>query len=212
MVPQPHGNHDGNTCEGHAHEHDSAEMGVEYSLYTKINKDNLKCLNESVEGSGKTIFKPWEERHNFDTVVESDADEELLFNIPFTGHIKLKGLIIVGEENSSHPSKVRLFKNRPAMTFDDVGAPPEQEFELHHDNVGSIEYATKVVTFNNVHHLSLHFPSNFGDDNTKIYYIGLRGEFSEQHHHGVTICNYEARPNVYDHKNMLNEYNSHRVQ
>ncbi|RZC37413.1 PITH domain-containing protein CG6153, partial [Asbolus verrucosus] len=180
-------------------------MGVEYSLYTKIDKNNLQCLNEAVEGSGKTIFKPWEERLNFETFVESDADEELLFNIPFTGNVKLKGIIIIGEDSNTHPSKIRLFKNRPAMTFDDATSVADQEFQLHIDNLGTLEYATKIVTFNSVHHLTLHFPSNFGDETTRIYYIGLRGEYSQAHHHGVTICTYEARPNISDHKNPLED-------
>lgn len=46
----------------------------------------------------------------------------------------------------------------------------------------------------------MHFPSNFGADSTKIYYIGLKGEWTQGHRHGVTICTYEARPNLGDHK------------
>jgi len=32
------------------------------SLYQKIDVEKLQCLNESEEGSGKTVFKPWEDR------------------------------------------------------------------------------------------------------------------------------------------------------
>ncbi|KAK9687250.1 PITH domain [Popillia japonica] len=80
----------GHSCEGDNNHHESPETGLEYSLYAKIDRENLECLNEAVDGSGKTIFKPWEERLNFNVHVESDADEELLFNIPFTGNVKLK--------------------------------------------------------------------------------------------------------------------------
>lgn len=58
----------------------------------------------------------------------------------------------------------------------------------------------RPVIFSSVHHLSLFIQTNYGGENTTVYYIGLRGEFSEAHYHGVTICTYEARPNMSDHK------------
>lgn len=58
----------------------------------------------------------------------------------------------------------------------------------------------QVVKFSSVSHLTLFFPNNFGEEITRIYYIGLRGEFSEAHNHGVTICTYETTPNIFDHK------------
>lgn len=150
---------------------------------------------------------------DFERYVESDCDAELLFNIPFTGNVKLKGIRIIGPNDDQHPRKVRIFKNRPKMTFDDVKSKADQEFQLEKDLTGSIEYNTKVVLFNSVYHLSLHFPTNFGDSETttRIYYIGLRGEFSEAHHHGVTICTYESAPNVADHKNDLLEKSGHHI-
>ncbi|XP_028128292.1 PITH domain-containing protein GA19395 [Diabrotica virgifera virgifera] len=202
----PHGK-----CGDSSHSQESDEIGIHYSLYAKIDKENLECLNEATEGSGKTVFKPWEERLNFEAFVESDADEELLFNVPFVGNIKLKAIKIIGEDSETHPSRMRLFKNRPKMTFDDTSATPDQEFELVRDTTGAAEYVTKIVTFNNVNHLTLHFPSNFGGESTKIYYIGLKGEFFEAHHHGVTICTYEARPMAQDHKNPLNEINQSQL-
>ena len=80
---------------GHSHGHGGCdhgaagkvgeEAGLAYSLYQKIDMFNLECLNETIEGSGKDVFKPWENRLDREKFVESDADEELLFNIPFTG-------------------------------------------------------------------------------------------------------------------------------
>ncbi|KAL0894762.1 hypothetical protein ABMA27_013294 [Loxostege sticticalis] len=189
--------HDGH----HDHDHaDSDEMGIQYNLFEKIDKENLECLNESIEGAGKTVFKPWDKRLDRVNFVESDADEELLFNIPFTGNVKLKGIRIASEDTDSHPAKLRLYKNRPNMTFDDISIEPDQVFELQKDSEGVLEYAPKVVTFSSVSHLSMHFPSNFGAESTKIYYIGLKGEWTPGHRHGVTICTYEARPNLDDHK------------
>ena len=48
---------------GHDHSDPAADdRGVAYSLYTKIDLDRVECLNEAVDGSGKTIFKSWVEK------------------------------------------------------------------------------------------------------------------------------------------------------
>lgn len=194
------------------HQHDNvsdSEKAAQFSLYSKIDTEKVQCLNETVDGSGKWVFKPWDKRHDKEKFVESDADEELLFKIPFTGNVKLKGIILIGGEEDTHPKQMRIFKNRPNMTFDDSGGEPDQEFEVYPDPEGVIEYNVKVARFNSVEHLCLHFPSNFGADNTKVYYIGLRGDFMEAHRHEVTICTYEARANPADHKtNLLDDVNS----
>lgn len=102
----PH-SHDGCSHEASNSDH-SPEMGIEYSLYQKIDMENLEVLNEAEEGSGKTIFKPFEERLDFSRFVISDADEELLINIPFTGNVKLKGIIIIGADDETHPKRLRM--------------------------------------------------------------------------------------------------------
>nr|XP_025868261.1 PITH domain-containing protein 1 [Vulpes vulpes] len=171
-----------------------------YGLYLRIDLERLQCLNESREGSGRGVFKPWEERTDRSKFVESDADEELLFNIPFTGNVKLKGIIIMGEDDDSHPSEMRLYKNIPQMSFDDTDREPDQTFSLNRDLTGELEYATKISRFSNVYHLSIHISKNFGADTTKVLYIGLRGEWTELRRHEVTICNYEASANPADHR------------
>ncbi|XP_055297198.1 PITH domain-containing protein GA19395 [Sitodiplosis mosellana] len=211
-MPDDHHHNEGGCVHESADSDYLKEIGIQYSLYTKIDMENLECLNESTDGSGKLVFKSYENRLNFDKFVESDADEELLFNIPFTGNIKIKGLTIIGANDNSHPKKVRLFKNRPKMSFDDASSKADEEFDLTHNPTGELEYPIKPVQFSSVHHLTLHFPSNFGEDKTRIYYIGLRGEFSPAHYHGVTICNYESAPNVSDHKNNVFDSVTHRIQ
>jgi PITH domain len=87
---------------------DVSHPGIQYSLYEKIDLENTECLNEEIEGSGKTVFKPYEQRLDLEKFVQSDADEELLFNIQFTGNVKLKGFRLIGANDESHPKKVRL--------------------------------------------------------------------------------------------------------
>ncbi|XP_077338197.1 PITH domain-containing protein 1 isoform X2 [Lithobates pipiens] len=169
-----HGHSHGGGCSCSAERSDGPERGLEYGLYQKIDLEKLQCLNESEEGSGKTVFRAWEERGDRSRFVESDEDEELLFNIPF--------------------------KNLPHMSFDDAGREADQVFNLNIDTTGDLEYQTKISRFSSVSHLSIHISKNFGAENTKIFYIGLRGEWTEAHRHGVTICNYESAANPADHK------------
>lgn len=50
-------------CDGHDHDHaGDDEIGVQYNLYQKIDIENLQCLNETIDGSGKTVFKSWDRR------------------------------------------------------------------------------------------------------------------------------------------------------
>ena len=201
---------------GHSHrEHEvkaGDDLGALYSLYTKIDTTKVQCLNETDEGSGVKVFKAWQDRKDTQYFVESDADEELLFNIPFTGSVKLKGVILIGGEDDTHPSEMRLYKNRPAMSFDDAAAEADQTFDLQPDHEGKLEYHTKVARFSNVEHLSVYITKNFGADTTKVYYIGLKGDFMQAHKHGVTICTYEAKPNPADHQAKEFQPNSYSVQ
>lgn len=53
----------GDPCGGHGGASPQGpETGLQYSLYSKIDLDNVQCLNEVKDGSGKLVFKPWEQR------------------------------------------------------------------------------------------------------------------------------------------------------
>lgn len=120
------GGHEGCSCCSEGGSEDPLEMGIQYSLYKRIDLENLECLNEEEDGSGKTVFKPYESKLDTSQVlsealithlsdsqlclqfVQSDSDEELLFNIPFTGNVKLKNIRIAGGDDDSHPKMVKL--------------------------------------------------------------------------------------------------------
>lgn len=70
-----------------------------------------------------------------------------------------------------------------------------------------INYYYRTVKFSSVQHLSLYFTGDRNTEQIKIDYIGLKGEWTPAHKHGVTICTYEARPLISDHPTDSNEIN-----
>ncbi len=53
------------TCCDHQSANDNSP---EWNLLSKINMENLQCLNEKIDGSCKKIFRPWDDRLNKDYV------------------------------------------------------------------------------------------------------------------------------------------------
>ncbi|CAF5167245.1 unnamed protein product, partial [Rotaria sp. Silwood1] len=122
-------------------------------------------------------FRAWEEQLDQSKVVESDDEQELLFSIPFNGAVKITGLCVIGENGPSHPNTAKLWSNLPELRFDNAHGKAHQEISLTYDPSSTLAYQVNPSHFSRVTDLSLYFPSNFGDEITRIYYIGLRGEY-----------------------------------
>ncbi|PVU90368.1 hypothetical protein BB559_000481 [Furculomyces boomerangus] len=185
-----------------------------HSLYSKINFDLIRCLNETEPESGKTVFKPWDQRLDFTKKVESDCDEELIFHVPFSGQVKLKSILVWGGPGNSAPSKLKVFINREDVDFDNASELiPTQEFDLISGQNEPVEYFTRISKFNNVRNINLYFSSNFDEDPpTTVYYIGFCGEWMQLNNKIVTAA-YESKPNLADHKLKLkNEFISRTIQ
>ncbi|KAI1300106.1 hypothetical protein EDD11_006304 [Mortierella claussenii] len=192
-----HGHHD------HDHDHDeSPDSGlVHESLYQRIDHDNVTCLNEAEPNSGRSVLKPWHEKLDDTKFVESDADEQLIIRIPFTGLVKLKSISLRSEPGETAPRKMKAFINHDDLDFDNAESTvPTQEWDLVEDSHGQIaEYSTRVAKFSSIRSLTLFFSENFGGDTTKIIFIGLKGEFSELKRDPI-ITVYELQANPADHK------------
>ncbi|CAG8765359.1 29773_t:CDS:2, partial [Racocetra persica] len=142
--------HDEHESHEHEHSHDGPDRGTEASLYPCIDHENIRCLNESVAGSGKNVIKPWHERND-------------------TTKACINALTI----------EANVYINREDIDFDTVDSyTATQEWELV-SSPDNVEYITRMAKMYNVRNLTLYFPENFGDDVTRIFYIGLKGEWTE---------------------------------
>ncbi|KAK0651284.1 PITH domain-containing protein [Cercophora newfieldiana] len=194
---------------GHGHDHgehdhsDDITPALQFSLYQYINFDEVTALNEAQEGSGRAIVKKtWAERLTVEPELESDADEELLMNIPFTGQIKLHSILLRTSDSDSAPRTLKVILNREDIDFstasDTEGA---QTFELSRTSEVQ-ELPVRRARFNAVRRLALFFPDNFGDgdeDVTRISYVGFKGEWMQLGRAPANIL-YEAAANPGDHK------------
>ncbi|KAJ7141124.1 PITH domain-containing protein, partial [Mycena epipterygia] len=138
---------------------------------------NVVALNAS--GQGATVIKPWNERLDEAKSIESDADDQMIIRIPFTGSVKLRSLLLKTGPTDQTPSKVVLFSNEESFDFEDIAdKTPTQEFAVAQGReVG--EYALRTAKFSNVSSISLFFPASQGADTTQIYYVGFLGTWTE---------------------------------
>jgi len=205
----------GGCCGGGDHEpscdlNPAKDRSTEFSLHTRIKWDEFRCLNEHREGAGAKVLRAWEDRLS-DHYVESGCDGDLIFNIPFDGEVKLFGLLVVAPDDGSHPTAVRLFKGG-YRDFDSVEGTPTQEVQLTPDAGGVIEYPLKTMHFSSVGHVALHFPANVsGSEETRVGYIGLRGEWKQVNRKPITIANYELQANPADHKTPWDQTSARHV-
>ncbi|OIW27528.1 DUF1000-domain-containing protein [Coniochaeta ligniaria NRRL 30616] len=201
-----HAGHGGHGHNHHDHDHDHSDditPAVQFSLYEHINFDEINTLNEAQYGSGKAIVKKtWAERLSDEPELASDADEQLLINIPFTGQVKLHAILLRTSNSDSAPKTLKVVINRDDVDF---GVAEESEgtqtFELSQTSEVQ-ELPVKRAKFSAVRRLSLFFPDNFGDgeeDVTRLGYIGFRGEWMQLGRAPANIL-YEAAANPSDHK------------
>mmetsp|Transcript_21351 Transcript_21351/g.55489 ORF Transcript_21351/g.55489 Transcript_21351/m.55489 type:complete len:207 (-) Transcript_21351:1794-2414(-) len=187
----PHGH--GHGCK-HEHEDDGVVAGEASSLYGAIDFSRVFCLNEDPCHPGKAALKPTDRKRDVTEFLLSDADEEVILHIPFSGDVKLKGITIFGGGSDESPREMRAFVNREDVDFETAQTSvPVQKWDLAQEASAELEYITTAARFSNLSSLTLFFPSNFGAEHTKIYYVGLRGQHMKIKREAVNAI-YEARP------------------
>ncbi|KAI1388715.1 PITH domain-containing protein [Hypoxylon trugodes] len=199
-----YGGHNHDHHHDHVHDHsDDITPALQHSLYNFINFDGITTFNEARSGSGKAVIeKDWSECMNPLPELVSDADEQILMNVPFTGQVKLHAILLRTSPSPSAPQTLKVFINRDDLDFNTAeDLPPTQTFELSQTDEIQ-ELPVKRALFGSVQRLTLFFEDNFSDDAddvTRLSYIGFRGEWMQLGRAPVNIL-YEAAPNPNDHK------------
>lgn len=147
------------------------------------------------------MIKPWHERLDESVHLESDADDQLILRVPFTGSVKLRAMLLKTGPIDQTPTKVVLFANEDSLDFEDASdKTPTQEFDVPQGReVG--EYAVKAAKFSGLSSITLFFPASQGADTTKLYYVGFLGQWSERKNKPV-ITVYETQANLADHEKI----------
>jgi hypothetical protein len=169
-------------------------------LFKYIDVPHVRCLNEDSDHPGVSCIKPFEARNDTSRYVESDADEQLIIYIPFTGAASLRSISVFGGGGELSPAKMKAFINRTDIDFDNADDfAPTQEWDLVANAKPEDKYPARTGKFNCVEMLVLYFPSNFGAETTRIHYIGLHGKFTSLNRDIVQTV-YELRPVPDDNK------------
>jgi hypothetical protein len=214
-----HDEHDhlGQDHDHSAHDHsDDIVPALQYSLYQHIDFDRITTLNEAQVHSGKNIVKKtWAERLQVQPELESDADEQLLMHIPFvypiatkvtllipksfTGQIKLHSILLRTSPSDCAPLTLKIFINRDDVDFGAASElSPVQEFSLSQTSEIQ-EITVKRALFGKVQNITLFVEDNYGDEVTRISYLGFKGDFMQLGRAPTDIL-YEAAANPADHK------------
>jgi len=183
----------------HQHDHDQSDVGPHENLFVHIDRSNVVALNAS--GEGPEVIKPWHARLDEQVSLESDADDQLILRVPFTGTIQLRALLLKSGPLGQTPTKVMLFANEDNLDFEDIADKKvTQEFIVAQGReVG--EYAVMAAKFHNLSSITLFFPASQGADTTQIYYVGFLGHWSERKNNPIVTV-YEAQANLADHEKI----------
>lgn len=126
--------------------------------------------------------------------------------VPFNGEIKVKSICVIGGEDGTAPSKMKLYKNVEAVDINIMeDKKPIQVIDMNENVSGELEYLVNITKFNNVSNIVLGFDENFGSPNTVIKYIGFKGEKLREKVKVIETV-YEVRANLADHKNPADKF------
>jgi len=157
---------------------DDAHSG-DTSLLSLLDLSQLTCLNESPGHPFKSIVST-KAKNSTECYLLSDADEQLLLNIPFNQTVRVRSIVIQSQSIDEAPKDIKLVVNRRSIGFEDVEDAQEPicaqvlelpEREIREGNRIPLRY----VRFQAVNSLHIFVASNRGGDKTRIDALDVFG-------------------------------------
>ncbi|KAH7910279.1 DUF1000-domain-containing protein [Hygrophoropsis aurantiaca] len=148
------------------------------NLYGMIDKDNVHGLNLTVPEDAKGIIKPWNERDDTTHFVESGVDDQTIIYVPFTQNVRVKSILLKLGRGEVTPRHLRVYANYPnIIDFAEAETTkPHLNISLSEGETSVVEYPLRVAAFASVSSLSLYFRDSVGGDNSRVYYVGFKGD------------------------------------
>ncbi|KAH0578274.1 UPF0424 protein [Termitomyces sp. J132] len=157
----------------------STIVGTEIAnLYGVIDKDKVYGLNLAVPEDARAVIKPWDERDDTSKFAQSGVDDQVVFHIPFTQIVRVKSVLLKLGRGEVAPRHLRIYANHPTIVdFADAETiKPHINISLLEGESGVIEYPLRVAAFTSITSLSLFFSESAGEEVSRIYYIGFKGD------------------------------------
>ncbi|KAI9509249.1 PITH domain-containing protein [Russula earlei] len=164
------------------------------NLYSAIDRDNVHGLNLTIPEDAKETVKPWDERESTEKFAESNVDDQLVIHVPFAQNVRVKSVLLKLGRGAATPRRLRIYANRAnIIDFSEAeDVQPSLDISLLEGETSVTEYPLRQAAFASTNSLSLFFislrshiicRSDFhvqsdavGEERTRIYYIGFKGE------------------------------------
>lgn len=154
------------------------------SLLEYLETPQVHCLNESSAHTLKSIVANRSRNTSDSVYLESDADEQLLLNLPFRQVVRIRSLVLHtrAPNHAKGPKSIKIAINNPSMGFDDIENAVEpdvvQVFDVPEDSVKDGKHLhLRFVKLQRVNSLHIFVSSNHGgEDETRIDAIDIFGQ------------------------------------
>jgi thiol-disulfide isomerase/thioredoxin len=149
----------------------NSSYGIYLDLSPYIIKGSVDCLNKKSQCDIRSLFDVNGGK------VESECDEQLLLNVPFSQTVKIFGLKIECNNMNLAPKAVKLFTASPNIGFEEAeNREATQELELQEADYKKPFINLRFVKFQNVNNIAVFIKDNLSNSDVtcinRIVFIG----------------------------------------